>query len=301
MNRSGKQKPTMFYKYMTADIALKTLRNETLRWSSPLRFNDPFDIPRELAEGMEYANISEALSKFQEDAMHDSKIDISDLSSDAQIIITRGREMPDQLRRKYIDFLRLGSKLSVNHDTAFLEKERQKWRETIPNIRILCLSVRKDIVPMWCHYSDNYQGAVIEFNTAIDIALNMPWPNVRSVDYFVDPPELFTEKGWGRWLMLPGGKSQDEMFYFLFYAKKSDWSYEEEYRAERWEPSADGQHYSDYPLPKSSISSIYFGPEIKPCNKKCLMQLIKKKLPHVQMYDMSFKYGWEMKFDPIDI
>ena len=36
------------YKYSTAATAKEILRNGSLRWSSPLLFNDPFDVPREL-------------------------------------------------------------------------------------------------------------------------------------------------------------------------------------------------------------------------------------------------------------
>jgi hypothetical protein len=40
-----------FYKYMPAATAKLVLRGRSLRWSSPLIFNDPFDFPRELAFG----------------------------------------------------------------------------------------------------------------------------------------------------------------------------------------------------------------------------------------------------------
>jgi hypothetical protein len=34
---------------MPASTAKIVLQNKTLRWSSPVEFNDPFDVPRELA------------------------------------------------------------------------------------------------------------------------------------------------------------------------------------------------------------------------------------------------------------
>jgi hypothetical protein len=32
-----------FFKYATYDTALKVLRSKSFRWSSPIKFNDPFD------------------------------------------------------------------------------------------------------------------------------------------------------------------------------------------------------------------------------------------------------------------
>ena len=35
-----------FYKHVTAETAKVTISSRTLQWSSPLLFNDPFDVPR---------------------------------------------------------------------------------------------------------------------------------------------------------------------------------------------------------------------------------------------------------------
>jgi hypothetical protein len=40
--------PQCFYKYMTARVAKIVLTTRRLRWSSPVLFNDPFDITQEL-------------------------------------------------------------------------------------------------------------------------------------------------------------------------------------------------------------------------------------------------------------
>ena len=40
-----------FFKYMSAATASLVLTKRTLRWSSPVLFNDPFDVPREISFG----------------------------------------------------------------------------------------------------------------------------------------------------------------------------------------------------------------------------------------------------------
>jgi hypothetical protein len=48
------------YKYFTAATAIAILTTQTFRWSSPLIFNDPFDVPR-VWEGFTYDEIADAM------------------------------------------------------------------------------------------------------------------------------------------------------------------------------------------------------------------------------------------------
>jgi hypothetical protein len=51
------------YKYMSAEVARIVLETGKLRWSSPLIFNDPFDVPRALELPFNEADIAAALEK----------------------------------------------------------------------------------------------------------------------------------------------------------------------------------------------------------------------------------------------
>lgn len=51
-----------FYKYMPAETAALVLKAGKLRWSSPLLFNDPFDVPRSLAGDMTATDIARAVA-----------------------------------------------------------------------------------------------------------------------------------------------------------------------------------------------------------------------------------------------
>ena len=58
-NRKHERKS--FFKYMPSSTAEIVLTNRTLRWSSPVEFNDPFDVPRELAFEITPAEIQQEL------------------------------------------------------------------------------------------------------------------------------------------------------------------------------------------------------------------------------------------------
>ncbi len=50
-----------FFKYMSSGTAKIVLSNRSLRWSSPVLFNDPFDVPREMSFGLTPVEIVQAL------------------------------------------------------------------------------------------------------------------------------------------------------------------------------------------------------------------------------------------------
>jgi hypothetical protein len=49
-----------FYKYVTVETALLILQNRTLKYSSPVIFNDPFDVQTKVDFGFEVSDFMEA-------------------------------------------------------------------------------------------------------------------------------------------------------------------------------------------------------------------------------------------------
>ena len=53
----------VLYKYVTAEVAKIILTTRRLRWSSPLLFNDPFDVTQELRLDFGQAEINAVLTE----------------------------------------------------------------------------------------------------------------------------------------------------------------------------------------------------------------------------------------------
>ena len=60
-NRKHDQR--FFYKYTTAKTTEIILATRKLRWSSPLQFNDPFDVTQELRLNFEEAKLAKVLGE----------------------------------------------------------------------------------------------------------------------------------------------------------------------------------------------------------------------------------------------
>src|SRR6266446_7525436 len=87
-----------FFKYMPASTAKVVLENGTLRWSSPVLFNDPFDVPRELSHGLEAHAIAEACARHLSSLIEAPPADASHLSPKIRLIVEAvKRGIPDRL------------------------------------------------------------------------------------------------------------------------------------------------------------------------------------------------------------
>jgi len=76
-----------FFKYMTADTARLVLANRTLRWSSPLLFNDPFDVPRELYFDITPVEIANALTQRLADLISSSSLNTQEIDPSIQDLV----------------------------------------------------------------------------------------------------------------------------------------------------------------------------------------------------------------------
>ena len=96
-----------FFKYMSAATARAVLTNHTLRWSSPVLFNDPFDVPRELSFGLTPADIVQALSARMAELIENPPEDTFELAPGVRLIVdTVKRGISPQLRAELLDGLK---------------------------------------------------------------------------------------------------------------------------------------------------------------------------------------------------
>lgn len=118
------------YKYSDFDSALnKILVENTLKFSKPSEYNDPFDCHESLIN-----------LKSTDKIVHETL-----MSSETGVILTR------KDRRKIIREISLGT-----NTASILTKEREKFK-------ISCFAEKNDSVLMWGHYADKHQGMCIGF------------------------------------------------------------------------------------------------------------------------------------------
>ncbi|WP_332813872.1 DUF2971 domain-containing protein [Ramlibacter sp.] len=249
-----------FYKYVSPDTALAILRTKTVRYSSPLLFNDPFDVQSGLHFDFDLKSLHrKVLDRLGELAAAPDAPSVDPEDVWGKVVLAarsyypaRGfpRERWSQMSAPLFEML-----VGIIEDTQ--RRYRDHWREKLlPSSRIFCVTEERDNLLMWAHYAKEHTGAVLEFwslpeeDNSLSVA--------RPVMYASRPPPFFTEAEWLDDLM--GIKKLDTSALYRRYAyvKSDHWSYEKEWRA--WYPLATSpEMYDTVQLHPRELRAVYFG------------------------------------------
>lgn len=186
--------PKHIYKYEPFTTqSLQNLKAQSLYFSSPLNFNDPYDCA-----------LSTAVNEPTEDEINEFKKSYS-----------MREDIPLNIRSKFqtAETSQLKENL-VNGAEAILKKHAESF---IKEKGVCCFSEKKDDLLMWSHYGSKYKGFCLEFSTEFE-----PFLKMRAVRYTEIMPKIDTINAM---LNDDFGGILD-----LFYTKSKSWSYEKEWR-----------------------------------------------------------------------
>lgn len=226
-----------FYMYRTAAITKTIILDNTLKFTNPENFNDPFDFFPKVTE--------RGLLKF---------IDrIENENGNGQKKFKRNH----LARKKHIAYLR----------------SKEFRNEYLKNLSIACFSRSPYILPMWAHYANSHKGCVLEFSYVNsdeikDKYLNTPLENhfdiliPHDVHYDNERPTLFDEHGNTNKLINA---------FDVCLRKAKIWEYEQEVRVIQMQPEG------IYPFNPEQLTGVYFGIKIDPSDKKEISNLIELK------------------------
>jgi hypothetical protein len=233
-----------FFKYMSADVATNVLESHKLRWSSPLLFNDPFDVPRELSFGVTAKQLAAAVADRVISLIEHPPDDLNGLSPMLQVIIGKAKENASkELNAALIESVR-ESVARMNPKEDSINEFRTMWKEQLPNFRILCLCARNESASMWLHYADRYAGVVLELEASD--ARDSAWLMAREVAYAKELPDLHTADGWARYVIMGSELSVPQILEDATYNKALDWSYEHEWRIASFARKGEAGLFGDY-------------------------------------------------------
>jgi Protein of unknown function (DUF2971) len=269
----------LFYKYMTPKVAKIVLASRQLRWSSPLLFNDPFDVTQELRLNFDEAKLIAALTDRVASLLErgDSPDSIKHPVVAAMLRVAscatrdKRRAMAKELRKS----------VDTSAQIASLAILKDKWKEMVPTFRVLCLSELNDVTPMWQHYADGYKGVVLEFSVIdeLESALLM----ARPIIYQDTPPSIADVKTWVNCLLAQS--SYWDIFTEYQYVKTNPWSYEREWRIVSGARPGENGLFGDYGFQSREFTGIYFGPKCCEEDRTELVALLTDGLEHVLAYE----------------
>ena len=251
-----------FFKYASASTALKILETSTVRYSSPLLFNDPFDVQSGLQFDFDIQSLPDRIfSRLEKLVTRDAKPVFSNPHDPWAKVVTRMWDMKathgfpkDRAWNTFLPALEW-----LRDQTALFQSEFQEhtWKNFLQRLRVFSLSEDRSNLLMWAHYAKDHKGAVFEFLVLPedDNALCAAQP----VIYSKKPPYLITEEQLLESIF--EGKLLDTNIFYSQYARvKSDiWEYEKEWRVWYPLPEATEALYEYVPLRQKEIGAIYLG------------------------------------------
>ncbi len=275
------------YKYMTAQVAAIVLVNRTIRYSSPILFDDPLDVARRLDLGFPIEEL-EKLIVSEVERMFFAK-DFSEIKFNPPfkaLAQTLCNKAPQEVKDEFIETLpeqiRAGSLNASNR----LEELNEAWQELLPQMRILCFSTEKDIMPMWATYGDNHKGVALEFHP--QISTDSPWLLARPVTYTDEPMAIATPMEWTKFIL--GIEKFDKSIIFERYGtvKTKSWSFQKEARFFSFMRANETGLESDYKFFATDLKAIYFGYNAEEKDIEILCDLIAHDFSHVKPFRCKF-------------
>jgi hypothetical protein len=157
-----------------------------------------------------------------------------------------------------------------------------KIRELLQDWGIFCSSTNKDSLLMWSHYADHHRGVVLELQPKIqkDSVLLAS----RPVKYSDERPLIYKtlrdllEKSFFMSLENSSTKTMED----LVFTKRSEWSYEDEYRLAIPGLINSGSSVAYMPFYSEELVRIYFGCRMTDAQKAALKGLARNLNPAVK-------------------
>lgn len=289
MNPNRIHKRESFYKYTTVAAAKNILSNSELRWSSPSLFNDPFDIPQEICNGINEQNIQEAmLDRLNELVMHPELPHPEHYSVMTRVLLFGFSRSDVELKKKLIE-ANNQSRNDARLTSEGLEMLREKWRSVYGTQRILCLTEVWNSASMWDRYANGNRGILLQFGCHDD--LDSAWLLAKQVLYTDAPLKANTPKGFAELMLYTPLYATERIMEEYTHTKTTDWAYEKEWRIASWKRPYESGEYSDYKFLPEELHSITFGIATSQTEKMEFRELLKAKYPHAQLWQAVMNGG----------
>lgn len=284
-----------FYKYVTAKTAKNILRSCTVKYSSPLTFNDPFDNQHKLAFPFTEKARTNAFKNILLGLWNTDSPVNGNIFAEALRSIPKISTLP---KNELLEVVAKGQEETSAQFEQMVEKYCQKLQEEAAKGKIFCVSEIPDNLLMWSHYADSHQGVVIKFLCLPDI------DNVlcaaRKVNYQEDLPLLGTPEEIIEDILGLREPRLKEMWERLTLTKGISWSHEKEWRVIIPNYFHRVKHHFQ-PIEPVEISTIIFGCKISAEDRDEIRSILTAGLAHVQTFHAEkSNTSFGLDFSPID-
>lgn len=288
-----------FYKYATSETVLTILQKRTVKYSSPVIFNDPFDTQTRIGFAFEE---SEFVKQFADELYRLIHAKEEPSFIDNGSTLSRGvhflRKIVKNSQKKMSKegFAKVTKDIvetSIKEFEQAVEDVNSWWMKAVRATKVFCVAEAVDNLLMWAHYAKDHTGAVIAFQCLPE--LDTPLCAARKVNYVATPPLINNLGEYVKYMTGQGEPSYGLSIYDMCLSKSEHWRYEQEWRV--FIPPTD----MDNPIiPRDSkgddilcdfidiypqeIHAIYFGCKMSPDVRAKILSYLTGDLANVERY-----------------
>lgn len=297
------EKPDSLIKFSDGAAAVKILSEQKLRWSSPDRFQDPFELS------------AHSTFNFDTDSLLDSTVKLASSMifapetprGDSPLInaIRRWREesrfnYPEQAHGVLRELL---SKM-VDYRQDQLKVSWGKWQEYVRKVRVCCFTSKPDNVTAWEQFADLHRGVAIRF--ALGDA--EPFTSARPVVYQTERPQLTSLREQLGAVLHNRKDTTEDRFKDHFFTKGPHRKLEQEWRCITFSPQDipvthmnPAEWYDDLSFAAAQVGGIFFGINTPDDLKNQLCQLVQTHYPHTKILQaVPGKMSHTIEFERFD-
>ena len=290
------------YKFCSLEAGLKILNSQTLRWSAPHLFGDPFELdyhsdPLITAQELLDVLLREALIMLfgpePPTGRHNRLVNIMARWREQQKFIDE-----DQASEVLRDLLGQIAKIQVERVQEYLNE----WRQYASLVRVSCFGESVDSINCWERFADNHQGLALRFHCGDDTALAAP----QRLTYAGQAPVITNQRE--QLEVIYGRRSAPiaEDFHTKLLIKGRHHQGELEWRC--FERAEDGERDSDPSLwydnrrfPSNELRGVYCGALLPRETRDQLARLLRASYPNARLYQAQTVEGrYELEFTAVN-
>lgn len=263
---------------------MRVIETRSFRWSSPTKFNDPFDHQTGFTfqiDEEEFANL--LTSSVERIIFSDNAIPVAPTTTLAQLAIHLRLVRHRLNRKEIINELRKGCRESAQGLSKGIGRLNETIQEHLCHSRVFCVSEKHDNVVMWSHYSEEHRGVVFQLRCLdkVDNTL-LQARRVNYTDSFIAFP---TTNEYARHLTGENPIDMVPLCWKIPFTKHIDWSYEKEWRVHiplLDQPKGDG--HTIYEEDPCVFGAVYLGCRMEEEKLTKIIPHIRRFLPDTKIY-----------------
>ncbi len=287
---------------MDVNSAKLVLENQTFRFSSPIKFNDPFDTQNNLYPDYELNELPRILMDVMEEfILNDSPLPSTNGPFAKAISIIREKSKNNGYKKSEIEKIispLLGDYLEVVK--FFISEINDHWQQSTKDSRVFCVTEDNDNLLMWAHYAKDHTGVVFQIATLPE--LDTPLSVAGKVTYEKEPMQFYSLNEIIMFSLfeieLDPAKIQ---FSGHAYRKSNIWQYEKEWRVlDMCSYSNKADEFVDHKFIPEQLQKIFLGCKFDDANLCTIVDFARRINPSVEILRARKQiHKYELAFEEI--